>query len=228
MPIAGLDYIPPVRSFRNFFGRYGTTAGSIRGVFNGVIPVAVIDRYRDDTEGSVFALSATAQAIANTNAAFAVGSATDDWELLWANWGLFFPGLEPAANEFNLMVYTPDFTFNPVTTPAPAGFFVPGMNTDFAFTLGSVSMVAGHRVGLPTRFGLFPFMSFGWTPASTQPNSLEIRQRPMTTFDPPIRVYRDVTLGFLMLEAATRAMDVTVSIGYRIRPRTTDGPRTGG
>jgi len=197
-------------------------------VFNGIVPVAVVDRYRDDTEGSVFALSATSQTIANRWASFAIGSPSDDWELLYANYGIFFPGTAPTVNvELALMIYTPDASFNPVTTPSPAGFFVPGLNTDFAFTLGSVSAVAGYRNGIPSRFGLFPFMTFGWTPASTPPFGLEIRQRPLTTFDPPIRVYRDVTLGFIMIDRANRAMDVTLTIGYRIRPRTTDGPRTG-
>lgn len=225
MPLPGMDYLPPVRSFRDFFGRYGTTTGSIRGVWNGILPVAVVDKYRDDTEGSIFGMTATAQATANRFAAFVFGSPSDDWELLGAAWGFFLPVGAPAVDhQFNLMMYMPDATYNPVQTPAPAGLFVPGLTPDFNFTLGSVQGIAGHNATLPGRFGFFPFQTLTLRALATPART--IVQDKFTPFDPPTRVYRDISLGFVMTETVTVALDVTLSLLYRIRPRTTDGPRT--
>lgn len=226
MPVAGLDFVAPaVRTMRNFFGRFGTVGASFRGVFNGIVPVAVIDRFRDDTEGSQFGLTATAIVPANRNAAFSMGSVNDDWELHRLSWGVFNAVAPAATIRQNLMIYTPDFTFTPVTTPAPVGFFVPGLNTDFAFTLSSVNCVAGHNPGVPARFGIFPFTTL--TFRSTGGPSFGNVQNTSVAFDPPIRVYRDVSLGFTVVEQATVATEHTISASYTVRPRTTPGPRTG-
>jgi len=226
VPPSGLDYVAPaVRTMRNFFGRYGTVGASFRGIWNGIIPVAVVDRYRDDTEGSLFGLTATNTQPAGVHSAFAFGSISDDWELVACNVGVQHTGPLPGATErFNFMLYTPDFTFIPVTTPSPVGFFVPGLNTDFAFTLGSVTGVAGHNPTLPTRFGTFPFDTSSLSNFSAVGNVFPRGER---QFDPPIRIYRDVTLGLTMIEQPTIPLSITVSIRYSIRPRTTAGPRTG-
>lgn len=228
MPVQGLGFEGPVRSFRNFFGTYGTTGGSIRGLANFILPVAVVDRYRDDNEGSLFGLTMTAQKTSPaSHIAFAVGSPADDWELVGANFGvLVFGGGLPARGEFNLMMYTPDATFLPVVTPSPVGIFQAGMNTDFAFTRGSVTGVAGFNPTLPTPFGDFPFQTFTQnflTVFSSTVFSFNTR----AVFDPPIRIYRDVTLGFTVIENHAFDYDMTLALRYRLRPRTTDGPRTG-
>lgn len=226
MPVSGLDWTAPaVRTMRNFFGRYGTVGASFRGIFTGITPVAVIDRYRDDSEGSQFGLAATAVVPAARNAAFSMGSITDDWELHRLSWGVFNAAAPPVTTPVNLMVYTPDFTFTPVTTPSPAGFFVPGLNTDFAFTLSSVNCVAGHNPTVPTRFGIFPFqtLTFRTLAAGSGGNV----QSASVAFDPPIRVYRDVSLGFTVVEQVGTATEHTISASYTVRPRTTPGPRTG-
>lgn len=227
MPTAGLDYVAPaVRTMRNFFGRFGTVGASFRGIANFITPVAVVDRYRDDSEGSIFSLTATSNTAAGSQAALAFGSVTDDWELHAASWSVFTPIQPPVTRRYNMMIYTPDFTFIPVVTPAPVGFFVPGLNPDFAFTLGSVTGIAGHNPTLPSRFGRLPFQSLFLSSTSTTGPSGSAQFRE-ARFDPPIRVYRDVTLGFTVLEPAANAIDNTVSISYAIRPRTTAGPRTG-
>jgi hypothetical protein len=223
----GLDYLAPIRTFRNFFGRYGTTRGSIRGVYNGIVPVAVVDRYRDDTEGSLFGLTAFANVAAGGFGVFAMGSPTDDWELHAMNWALAYP-LGAVGNEaFNLMVFTPDSTYVPVSTPAPAGFFVPGMNTDWAFTLGSVSCVAGHNPALPGRWGFIPNATNAETPGGLPFTEPFFSNEGRYSFRPPIRVYRDVTLGFIELAARANGHTLWLTVEYSIRPRTTDGPRTG-
>jgi len=227
VPTTGLDFLAPaVRTMRNFYGRFGTVGNaSIRGVYNGLLPVAVVDRFRDDTEGSLFSLTATAQAIAGSHAAFTMGSVTDDWELHALSWGIFFASAPGSTTRLNLMVYTPDFTFIPVVTPAPAGFFVPGLNPDFAFTLGSLTAIAGHNPTLPGRFGRFPFSTLTMSSLASPPNTNT--QNAEVRFDPPIRIYRDVSLGMTIIERPTVAVDHTISATYTIRPRTTPGPSTG-
>jgi hypothetical protein len=224
VPIAGLDWLAPVRSFRNFFGRYGTTSGSIRGVLNAIVPVAVVDRYRDDSEGSLFGLTATAIVPAGNYAAFVIGSPTEDWELLSARFGLFWYLNPPDWQFSNLMIYTPDTSYNPLQTPAPVGFYVPGLNTDWSYTLGSVVAIAGYNATLPPRFGYFPFESDDKGPSRLM-NDTSYRT-PGANFNPPLRVYRDVSLGLVVTSTFPRDVDASLSILYRIRPRTTDGPRT--
>lgn len=225
MAVSGLDYLAPVRAMRNFFGRYGTTVGAIRGVFNGIIPVAVVDRYRDDTEGSLFGLSMLSTAAAATYPAFAAGSSTDDWELLAVTLASLFPSWAGNVSA-PLYVYTPDSTYVPVETPSPPGFWQPGLNTDWSFTLGSVLGVAGYNTTLPPRLGFAVQSLSNQFNAST--SGWGIAQDGAYTFDPPIRVYRDVTLGFIVDRPLFADVpSFSLSILYRIRPRTTDGPRTG-
>lgn len=222
MPIPGIDYLSPVRGFRNFFGRYGTVRGSMRGVFNAVLPVAVVDRYRDDSEGSLFGMTMFCTAPQPTYPAFAVGSVTDDWELLAANFSVYLPAMNTRFFTFN--VYTPDSTYIPVETPNPAGLWLPGLNTDWSFTLGSLTGVGGYNSTFPVRAG-FDCEGFGTQPASTFHNFWY--QTDTTYFNPPLRVYRDYTLGFIATIPAYGTVNFLCSILYRIRPRTTDGPRTG-
>lgn len=222
MPVSGLDYLAPVRSFRNFFGRYGTTVGAIRGVWNGIIPVAVVDRYRDDTEGSLFGINAVAIVPANRHPAFAFGSPSEDWELLSCNFGTFNDGAG-ITERIEYFVYTPDATYTPVDVPSPAVFWTPGLNLDWSFTLSSVTGLGGHNAALPPRWGFHvqeselvgpgQYVGIGWREAHV--------------FDPPLRVYRDVTLGFIQVQARLVASQSWCDILYRMRPRTTDGPRTG-
>ncbi|GAG98356.1 unnamed protein product, partial [marine sediment metagenome] len=191
--------------------------------------VAIIDRYRDDSEGSLFAMTATADCPPNRYAAFSFGSITDDWELLAINWATFWP-LSAPGNwiSHNLMIYTPDASYQPVETFDPVGLYMPGLNLDWSFTHGSVTGVAGYNSTLPTRFGFFPFQSYIKSPTSVLLGSPDFDSASgEKVFDPPIRVYRDVSLGVIVTEVIGSSTDVSVSIRYRIRPRTTDGPRTG-
>ena len=226
MPLPGLRYLSPTRTFRNFFGRFGITGGSIRGIWNGIVPVAVVDRYRDDTEGSLFGTTMTANVAANQHAAFAMGSVADDWELLAFSWGWFFPGALTFPHYMNMMIYTPTASFTPVTTPAPVGTFAPGLNTDFAFTFSGVVGVAGHNPGLPTPFGWIPMVTRTKTSGAVV-TSANFQQENAYNFPVPLRIYRNVTLGFTMVETVNVALDVTITTLYRVRPRTTEGPRTG-
>ena len=223
MPTSGLDYLAPVRSFRNLFGRYGTNRGAIRGIFNAVIPVAVVDRYRDDTEGSLYGMEMTGSCPPGSWPAFACGSVTDDWELLQANmlnWN-FGTG---ATEWWSWYVYTPDASYVPVQLASPPGFWTPGLNTDWSFTLSSVTGLAGSNLAAPARGGFHPQSPVLMGPGANR--GFAGSESGPAIFDPPIRVYRDVTLGFLGYPRAAE-VNCWLSILYRVRPRTTDGPRTG-
>lgn len=226
MPSSGIDWQSPSRTLRNFFGRYGITGGSIRGLYNGLLPVAVVDRYRDDSEGSQFALTMVSRCVSPNYASFAMGSPNDDWELHGLNFGVYWPLVFPAVLErFNLMIYTPDFTYVPVETPNPPGLYTPGLNTDFAFTLSSVSGAAGYNSALPARWGFFgPKTSVTPMGVIGLPHTLYDSE---IHFDPPIRVYRDVTLGMIVPDSHLDDFYAYVSARYTVRPRTTLGPRTG-
>jgi hypothetical protein len=196
-------------------------------VFQGINPVAVVDRYRDDSEGSLYAITMTAIVpLGAFHGAFAFGSETDDWELHGANVGYALPTALPPGTEtiINTMLYTPDASYTPIETASPAGFFAAGLNTDFAFTLGSVRGFAGYNTTLPTPFGYFPFISRFKSALSAgvvAPRFINAS----VPFDPPIRVYRNVTMGAVIIEQQPIAWQPTLSILYTIRPRTTDGPR---
>lgn len=218
----GFSYKRPTRIFRNFFGRYGSVGASIRGVWDGIIPVAVVDRYRDDTEGSHYGLRVNYIASGNTGfAAIAMGSPSDDWELDQLTIGAFVPSFTN-VQAITAMIYTPDAFYVPVVNPQPATISTPGLQTDFSFTLGSVTGVGGWNPTLPARWGHILGPSIPITAASPGSTIYETYR-----FNPPIRVYRDVTLGILFLNNDTAGYSGTVSALYRIRPRTTDGPKTG-
>jgi hypothetical protein len=222
VPTPGIDYVSPIRTFRNFFGRYGITGGSIRGLFNAVIPVAVVDRYRDDSEGSLFAMTIGAVTPIGGYAAFAMGSVADDWELLSVNWANQVTGAP--ARVLNLSVYTPIFPYVPVANPNPAVLVNPGLNYDFATTFGSVTGVGGWNAALPARLGFQPFQSDVTTTVAIA-GAFHYRHDAYR-FDPPLRIYRDQSLGFIVDWALTYASQFELSALYRIRPRTTAGPRT--
>lgn len=229
MPAWGIDWLSPVRSFRNFFGTYGTTQGSIRGILNAIVPVAIVDRYRDDDEGSLFAITASANVAANNYPAFSFGSVQDDWELFAINMGVFFPVGVPQGYTWmttNVMLYSPDTTYQPVVNFSPAGLWVPGLVTNWSYTLGSVTGITGYNPTLPARFGTFPFETHNKGASSSPVQGVDFHTGEHV-FDPPIRTYRDVSLGVLITEKYDREVDFICTVRYRIRPRTTDGPRTG-
>lgn len=174
-------------------------------------------------------MSCTAQCASGNHAAFAFGSSQDDWELVAANVSYFWPsGLPPSPTWLtrNLMMYTPDASYTPIQNFSPAGFYVPGLQTDWSFTLGSVKGFVGYNGTLPGIFGSFPFETHNTSSSSTPLVSVDFQTNEVR-FDPPIRIYRDVTLGFILIETFSRSLDVTLTIRYRLRSRTTDGPRTG-
>lgn len=219
----GPSWLAPVRAMRNFFGRYGTTGAGMRGLYTGIVPVAVVDRYRDDTEGSLYGMTMFNVTAPNEIPAFAMGSPVDDWELTALNVGQFLPSAI-GNNWLTPFVYTPDSTYLPVVNVNPVGFWEPGLITNWAFNLGSVTGLAGSNPTMPARIGFYATGSFEVNPVEvgvqTQGNAF--------MFDPPIRVYRDVTLGILLdLRLTGTTPSYFCSALYRIRPRTTDGPRTG-
>lgn len=219
----GPTWLAPVRAMRNLFGRYGITGGQIRGLYSGIVPVAVVDRYRDDSEGSLYGMTMVNVTGVLQYPAFAMGSGVDDWEVLALNCGGYFPSPMGFDDWLVPFVYSPDSTYLPVVTVNPLGFYEPGLVTNWSYTLGSVQGLCGSNPTLPPRIGFYPTGTYQTrldVGTSTQGNAF--------AFDPPLRVYRDTTLGIILDIALTGTTpSFFVSVLYRIRPRTTDGPRTG-
>lgn len=215
-------WLPHARNLQDFLGRWSSPVGNLRSVLEGVIPVALVDRFRDDTEGSVFGLSASTPGVAGFFPAVAWGSAVNDWELhqLW-----FRSSLAPVLRIPAAHLFTPIDPYNPVATPAPVGFFVPGLLLNKPFTLGSVTAVAGGNAALAPIIG--PVLDAEFAFDSGAPG-LQLRY-PIRTggwkFDPPIRVYRGVTLALQGVEAIPAFLHpLEVEILYTERPRVTRGP----
>lgn len=211
------------RNLQDWFGTWASTTRNIRAVWDGLIPVAVIDRFRDDSEGSVFGISAFTTGLAGEQSAVAMGSSINDVELLSiACRSIFFPSGAVLAND-TFHLFTPINPYNPVATPNPVGFFSPGLITNKSFTFGTVTAVAGTNPVLPAIIGFewhnpwnvntaaFGALAFGFA------NGLNV-----VDFDPPIRVYRDTTLAVQQtFPPGGGSFSMLASFLYRERPRTT-------
>jgi len=189
-------------------------------MMDSVLPVVVVDRFRDDDEGSIFGINAFCSGTANEFPSCSFGSGENDWELLaitalWVDWNLLISSSKTL--EFHL--FTPINPYNPVQTPAPAGFFQTGLLTNRAFTFGTVIGLGGTNPAPPTIPG--PTLNEFIFPASqgTIRNCFEAQPGPV--YDPPIRIYRNVTLtiqfiGTIGVVIPTR---MVCSILYRERPK---------
>lgn len=241
MPVPGLDYIGISRGFRSFFQRWGATeARNFRAVFNAVVPVALVDRFRDDDEGSLFALSATSNGAPQQFSAVAFGSGRNEWELHAFNLGMARVGVTAGVITEQIHLFTPIEPYNPVVN-APLGPFVPGLITNEAFTFGSVRGFGGANTALPPIEGMLvyqgtvgpsPFAgvtietSLAWDGPSggSRIFGRDLQSRPTYRFDPPLRVRRDQTLAFQTLHRHTLgdpppdSVILTASILYNERP----------
>jgi len=210
----------------DLFGRWGDSRTMLRSMLDSVIPVAIVDRFRDDDEGSIFGIRAfTVGGPANQFPSVSFGSAVNDWELLGiTSFGTFRNG-RMGSGLYDAHIFTPIDPYNPAATPAPAAVFPSGLLTNRSFTFGTVRGLAGYNAALPPIFGpsiAGPFFS-------DSPNQwvsfLETMGK-FQTIPVPLRIYRDVTLtiqyhGFLGVGA--NPMEIDTSIIYRERPKVSVG-----
>lgn len=188
-------------------------------MLSGIIPVAVVDDFRDDDRGSIFGINAFTNGTANEFPAVSFGSTVNDWELLaitalWVDW----QGLIQAGKLFEFHLFTPINPYNPVATLNPAGFFPTGLLTNRAFTFGTVVGLGGTNAAVPTLLGP-TIHHFELTGNSRDVQMFERAAYP--TYDPPIRIYQNVTLTvqFIGTIGVLIPTSMVVSILYRERPK---------
>jgi len=201
------------RNFLDLFGRFGDPRRNLRGVADWAQPVVVADRFRDDDEGSVYGIQAFTPGAANEFSSVAFGSAVNDWDCL----AFAIEQVGGGVHQFDVHLFTPIAPYNPVVNLNPVGLFQPGLITDRAFTFRSVQGVGGTAPTLPAIFG--PLTEF-FTTNSTGRSSVNM-WREGGFFNPPIRIYKDVTLCLQQkaLGAGGARIDMTCSILYVERPK---------
>jgi len=210
---------PITKRTLDLFGRWGDPRTNLRSMLSGIIPVAVVDDFRDDDRGSIFGINAFSGGTANEFPAGSFGSPVDDWELLaitacWVDWN----GLVQAGKILEFHLFTPINPYNPVATLNPAGFFPTGLLTNRAFTFGTVRGLGGTNPAVPPLLGP-TIQAFSLTGNSRDVQLFE--QAGYPTYDPPIRVYKDVTLTVQFIGTIGVVIPTTMvaSILYRERPK---------
>ncbi len=154
---AGLGPVPAAgRGFQRFFRRWGSKA-NIRAVFNSVQPVAVVDTYHGDEEGSYQAITAfVVSDIAHPNEfpAILIGSTDENVDLLIHKLAIWItlsptgtPGQVPVQHD--VFLYTPIGGYDPVLNLSPVGFYDSGLITPPNFTRGATVALAGWNPLLP-------------------------------------------------------------------------------
>jgi hypothetical protein len=186
-------------------------------MLDAALPVVVVDRFRDDDEGSIFGIDAFCTGNNNQFPSISFGSPINDWEMVavqqisidWAGLG--------GTKLMGMHMFTPIAPYNPALNLAPAGFFQPGLLLNRAFTFGSVNAVGGTNPNLPALFG--PAV-FGPTTSSFTGLSRLFTSGIRHVYDPPIRVYKDITLSFQWTgDIGATPLAMFMSILYRERPK---------
>ena len=211
---------PITKRTLDLFGRWGDPRTQLRGMMDMVLPVAVVDRFRDDDEGSIFGLNAFTTGPVGEFPSISFGSNVNDWELLQ---------IASISMDYNsgagtliqaIHMFTPIAPYNPATTIVPLGFFTPGMINNRAFTLGSVQAIGGTTPLPPVVLGpeVVPRAQQVSFPAISPITNDFLSYQP---FNPPIRIYRDVTLTIQYVGSLPGGVpaEMTVSIIYRERPK---------
>jgi len=201
----------------DLFGRWGDPRTQLKSMWDGVIPVVVVDRFRDDDEGSVFGINAFCSGNPNEFPSVSFGSAVNDWEILQIpQVSIDYAGLG-GSKVFGMHMFTPIDPYNPALNIAPAGFFRSGMINNRAFTFGTVSALGGTNPVLPAVFGP-DLVSPGVTSFSSF--SRFLGQGGQQLYLPPIRIYRDTTFTIQWNGTIGGTfMQLFVSMLYRERPK---------
>jgi len=228
LPVSGLDWKFQVKDLSRLFRRWGSHATNIRGVFNGILPVQIVDRWRDDDEGSLFAMTIWADGSglgAGWHPAVVIGAIDDMTEIeilgwqAWYRWrSTFTPGL---SIPHKMHLFTPIVPYSPIEVASPSGFYTPGLITDYGFSFGQCRGIAGGASALDTAPSYHGYQVFQtqqtspgisrWYSAADQAGSLSL--------DRPIRMPPETSFAwqFENYPASSRKVDLQVSVLYRER-----------
>ncbi len=213
------NWRPITRRTLDLFGRWGDPRTNLRSMLSGIIPVAVVDDFRDDDRGSIFGISAFSLGTANEFPACSFGSSINDWELLGIpDITLNYDGLFAAPTVLEFHMFTPINPYNPVATLNPVGFFPNGLLTNRAFTFGTVNGFGGSNPAVPALLG--PTIQRHSNVTNSAFTSI-FERAGMPLFDPPIRIYAGVTLSiqFIGTIGIIIPTQMLCSILYRERPK---------
>jgi len=145
---------PTARNFIELADRWGTPSGrNINSLLSGVIPVTVVERFRDDLQGSLYGITAETDGDFNEFSACLFTSLTRAWEIHSVN--VSWPrvsGVAPVQQTYleGLHVFNPISPYNPVINNT-AGFFRPGLINNREFNFGTVLGISGTN-GFPPIF----------------------------------------------------------------------------
>lgn len=233
MPIdPGLGTHSSSRAFQGFLGRWGIAGANLRSVWNTVFPVAIVDRYRGEEEGSLYALTAETPGALNEHPAIFFGAISEvetrdnvELEIIGISAGFGASATPPDSIDPGLFhVFTPIAPYNPVVNLNPVGVFIPGMFLNRAFTRGSGIAFAGTNPAFPAYEG-----AIGWqthmrrdSQLSTTPNrSLAEFEAGNMYLPEPIRIHAGFGLAFQLFNPGSLILRLRVSLLYRQRTEQT-------
>lgn len=236
--VPGVGFRPFARNMIGWAREWGTLRQeNFRAVFNAVIPVSVVDRFRDNDEGSVFGLrvisGGISQALGPGEITAIIFFSTDpnvEFHVHSVNWHYDFDTTNAVFRivEMGVMMYTPIAPHNPVAI-APVGLFVPGLITTEMFTFGSVRGIAGRSTVDATVPGFelnntdelvdnsvlgpaggIPQSSAYGVPFGTGSSQMfhaDRRSQNTRNFDPPLRIRSFETIAFQMTQGNSNLFD---------------------
>ncbi len=146
------------KAFQDFFARWGAKA-NLRSVWNTVVPVTIVDRFRGEDEGSLYALTGYTPGAANEHPAIFMGAAQgattrDDTALEILGWyGGFAVTASVAIINPVLNIFSPEYPYNPVLNQKPVGVFIAGLFTNRSFTRGEAIAFGGSNPAWPVYAG---------------------------------------------------------------------------
>jgi len=139
-------------------------AGLLRSLFNTVVPVAIVQRWRDEKSGSLYGLSGGTLGAFGHRPAVEIFSTESDWELNYLTVG--FPMMEDqgvtghsAWYDYAVNLFTGRAGYNPVEFNG-VGPFGPNLITNAQFSAGSIRMQSGTNP-INSPFGIGYLISQG-------------------------------------------------------------------
>lgn len=211
------DFTPTNKNLSGLLGRWGALSRNFASLFRGVLPVVVVDRFRDDDEGSVWSMEVLGPAaVGGELPACMLANLGDSVELELLALSVRVPGLFNLAGLVVCDLFTPIDPYNPVVNNA-AGLFIPGLITNAPFTFGVARGLSGSNPVVNSPGGFTFDLPIQLTETGSTPDRNIVLGR-VLSFDPPIRVYRD---GQLAVQLRAAFPNFACSFLYRERPTRT-------
>lgn len=210
----GLGTIQPAVGSQRFFKRWGAI-GNLRSIWNSVVPVAQVDRWRNEEEGTFYGMSVASYGAANNYTAAALVAPTGQpgypntiLEVQRINISWQVPAAVGQINvDFHVM--SPETGYNPIATLNPVGIYRAGLSTQPAGGWGSATGFGGYTNTLSAQGTGYRLQLFT-TSAPTVGYWFTVSSLVSQPFDPPLRFmqgrpcvvqwrYRHATVPFWLI-----------------------------